>query len=63
MRLDFVGLTILLSAVFNVGTGGAAPVVAHEKTGSSTGVTAITVIWQLGSKKSVTYLITTMVSY
>ena len=53
MRFDFVGLTILLSAVFNAGTGGAVPVVAHEKTGSSPGVTAIPMIWQLGSKKNV----------
>ena len=46
MRFDVVGLTcrmksVLISAMFNTGTGGAIPVVAPEGTGSGSGVTGI----------------------
>ena len=47
MIFDFVGLTIQISAVFNVGTGGTVPVVAPEKSGRSPRVTAITGNWAL----------------
>ena len=46
MRFDVVGLTcrmksVLISAMFNTGTGGAIPVVAPEGTSGGSGVTGI----------------------
>ena len=46
MRFDVVGLTgrrksVLITAMFNIGTGGAIPVVAPKGTGGGSGVTGI----------------------
>ena len=45
-RFDVVGLTgrrksVLITAMFNIGTGGAIPVVAPKGTGGGSGVTGI----------------------
>ena len=46
MRFDVVGLTcrmksVLITAMFNIGTGGAIPVVAPKGTGGGSGVTGV----------------------
>ena len=56
MRFDVVGLTcrmksVLITAMFNIGTGGAIPVVALEGTGGGSGVTGISTVGKLGSNE------------
>ena len=46
LRFDVVGLTcgmksVLITATFNIGTGGAIPVVAPKGTGGGSGVTGV----------------------
>ena len=54
MRFDVVGLTcrvksVLITAMFNIGTGGAIPVVAPKGTGGGSGVTGVGALGKLGS--------------
>ena len=68
MRFDVVGLTcrmksVLITAMFNIGTGGAIPVVASEGTGGGSGVTGISTVRNLGCNEDVTNIITAAISY
>ena len=54
MRFDVVGLTcrvksVLITAMFNIGTGGAIPVVAPKGTGGGSEVTGVGALGKLGS--------------
>ena len=54
MRFDVVGLTcrvksVLITAMFNIGTGGAIPVVAPKGTGDGSEVTGVGALGKLGS--------------
>ena len=54
MRFDVVSLTcrmksVLITAMFNIGTGGAIPVVAPKGTGGGSGVTGVGALGKLGS--------------
>ena len=56
MRFDVVGLTRRMksafnTAMFNIGTGGAIPVVAPKGTGGGSGVTGIGAVSKLGSNR------------
>ena len=68
MRFDVVGLTwgmksVLTTAMFNIGTGGAIPVVAPKGTGVRSGVMAsvLSVSWAL-TRMSLIFF-TTAISY
>ena len=67
LKFDFTGLSCGIESTFittmiSVGAGGAVPVVTPKRTGGSPGVIKITGLWQLGSYKNVTYIITTAVT-
>ena len=56
MRFDVVSLTcrmqrVLITAIINIGTGGAIPVVAPKATGGGSGVTGIGAVIKLGSNR------------
>ena len=56
MRFDVVGLTcrmksVLITAMFNIGTAGTIPVVAPEGTGGGSGVTGVGAVIKLGSNE------------
>ena len=56
MRFDVVSLTCrmkraLITAMINIGTGGAIPVVAPKGTGGGSGVTGIGAVSKLGSNR------------
>ena len=58
MRFDVVRLTcrmisVLITAMFNIGTGGAIPVVAPKGTGGGSGVTGVGAVNKLGSNEDV----------
>ena len=68
MRFDVVGLTcrmksVLITAMFNIGTGGAIPVVAPKGTGGGSGVTGVGAVSKLGSNEDVANIFTTAISY
>ena len=68
MRFDAVGLTcrmksVLTTAMFNVGTGGAIPVVAPKGSGGGSGVTGVGAVSKLGSNEGVAHIFTTAISY
>ena len=68
MRFDAVGLTcrmksVLTTAMFNVGTGGAIPVVAPKGSGGGSGVTGVGAVSKLGSNEDVADIFTTAISY
>ena len=68
MRFDVVGLTcrmksVLITAMFNIGTGGAIPVIASEGNGGGSGVTGISTVRKPGSNEDVTNIITAAISY
>ena len=68
MRFDVVGLTcrmksVLITAMFNIGTGGAIPVVAPKGTGGGSGVTGVGAVSELGSNEDVANIFTTAISY
>ena len=68
MRFDVVGLTcrmksVLITAMFNIGTGGAIPVVAPKGTGGGSGVTGVGAVSKLGSNEGVAHIFTTAISY
>ena len=53
MRFDVVSLTcrmksVLITTMFNIGTGGAIPVVAPKGTGGGSGVTGVGAVSKLG---------------
>ena len=67
MRFDVVSLTcrmksVLITAMFNIGTGGAIPVVAPKGTGGGSGVTGIGTVRKLGSNEDVVNIVTTVIS-
>ena len=56
MRFDVVSVTcrmqsVLITAMINIGTGGAIPVVAPNGTGGGSGVTGIGALIKLGSNR------------
>ena len=55
--------SVLITAMFNIGTGGAIPVVASKGTGGGSGVTGISTVRKLGSNEDVTNIITAAISY
>ena len=68
MRFDVVGLTCgmksaLITAMFNIGTGGAIPVVAPKGTGGGSGVTGVGAVSKLGSNEDVANIFKTAISY
>ena len=68
MRFDVVGLTcrmksVLITATFNIGTGGAIPVVTSEGTEGGSGVTGVSTVRKLGSNEDVTNIITAAINY
>ena len=68
MKFDVVGLTcrmkgVLTTAMFNIRTGGAIPVVATKGTGGGWGVTGVGAVSKLGSNKDVANIFTTAISY
>ena len=67
MRFDVVSLTcrmksVLITAMFNIGTGGAIPVVAPKGTGGGSGVTGVGAVNKLGSNEDVVKIFTTVIS-
>ena len=68
MRFDVVDLTcgiksLLITAMFNIGTGGAIPVVAPKGTGGGLEVTGVGAVSKLGSNEDVANISTTAISY
>ena len=65
MRFDVVGLTCGMksTAMFNIGTGGAIPVVVPKGTGGGSGVTGVGAVSKLGSNEDVADIFTTAISY
>ena len=68
MGFDAVGLTcrmksVLITAMGNIGTGGAITVVAPKGTGGGTGVTGVGAVNKLGSNEDVANIFTTAISY
>ena len=69
MKFDVVGLTcrmksVLITAMFNIGTGGAIPVVAPKGTKGGSGVTGVHgAVSKLGSNEDVANIFTTVISY
>ena len=68
MGFDVVGLTcrmksVLITAMGNIGTGGAITVVAPKGTGGGTGVTGVGAVNKLGSNEDVANTFTTAISY
>ena len=68
MRFDVVGLTcrmksVLITAMLNIGTAGAIPVVAPKGTGGGSGVTGVGAVSKLGSNEDVVKIFTTVISY
>ena len=55
--------SVLITAMFNIGTGDAIPVVAPKGTGGGSGVTGIGTVRKLGSKEDVTNIITAAIRY
>ena len=67
MRFDLVGLTcrtksVLITAMFKIGTCCAIPVVAPKGTGGGSGVTGIGTVRKLGSNEDVVNIVTTVIS-
>ena len=63
-----VGLTckiksVLITTMFNIGTGGAIPVVAPKGTGGGSGVTDVGAVSKLGTNEDVANIFTTAISY
>ena len=68
VRFDVVGFTckvksVLITAMFNIGTGGVIPVVAPKGIVGGSGVTGIGTVRKLGSDEDVTNIITAAISY
>ena len=68
MRFDVAVLTcgmksVLITAIFNIGTGGAIPVVAPKGTGGGSGITGVGDVSKLGSNEDVANIFTTTISY
>ena len=55
--------SVLFTARFNIGTGGAIPVVAPKGTGGGSGVTGVGAVSKLGSNEDVANISTTAISY
>ena len=67
LRFDVAGLTcsmksVLITAMFNIGTGGAIPVVAPKGNRGGSGVTGVGAVSMLGSNEDVSNIFTTAIS-
>ena len=64
VRLTCRMKSVLITAMFNTGTGGPIPVVAPKGTGGGTGVTGdVGAVNKLGSNEDVANIFTTAISY
>ena len=55
--------SVLITAMFNIGIGGAIPIVAPKETGGGSGVTGVGAVSKLGFNKDVANIFTTAISY
>ena len=55
--------SVLITAMFNIGIGGAIPIVAPKGTGGGSGVTGVGAVSKLGFNKDVANIFTTAISY
>ena len=54
--------SVLITAMFNIGIGGAIPIVAPKGTGGGSGVTGVGAVSKLGFNKDVANIFTTAIS-
>ena len=55
--------SVLITAMFNIGIGGAIPIVAPKGSGGGSGVTGVGAVSKLGFNKDVANIFTTAISY
>ena len=55
--------SVLITAMFKIGIGGAIPIVASKGSGGGSGVTGVGAVSKLGFNKDVANIFTTAISY